>query len=518
MKKILLAVWIVLGCFTWIQCDDPYMDDAFAAYEELPVGEWLQAQPEFSLWVELMKKAELFDAVNVGSKFTCFVADNEAVQDYLREYGWSSLSEMDEDKAKLLVRYHLIADAVYKSKDLIGKLGNKTLSGDYLTAEFGDGGYNAIYINKQARVIKADQELLNSTVVHTLDKVLRPVIATTWDLIDQDSVRYSIFRAAALECRLDTLLSRYERKFSVDVAVRDYKTVFVESDSVFKVSGIRSLEELVEHLKTKFQSDDRAEVLRKFMYYHVSKDLKDFQALGTFDKDVETKVQNLNTYDATQLISVKDIKSRLVFNANANGEGVMLLDGHYDRIANNGYVHELDGVLYLTEAEPARVVWELTDYECFRALALYQKWSSNDDGKKLEIDRKMAAAEGVTWKTVPDDDAALKYYLRSGQQFYENDAVSMSLGYVGWAQFVTPVIAKGKYKITLHSIRYDSRGTAKLAIDNQIIQASLNFATGSYTADIGTVEFSEQSSHIFKITALKKGDIDIDCLIFTPVK
>ncbi len=518
MKKILLSIWIVLGCFTLMRCDDPYMDDAFAAYEELPVGEWLEAQPEFSLWVELMKKADLFDAVNVGSKFTCFVADNEAVTDYLHEYGWNSIAEMDLEKAKLLVRYHLIADVTYKSKDLVGKLGNKTLSGDYLTAEFTDGGYNAIYINKQALVIKADQELLNNTVVHILDKVLRPVIATTWDLIDQDSVRYSVFRAAALECRLDTLLSRYERKFSDVVSVRDYKTVFIESDSVFRVAGIHSLNDLVEHLKTRYQSDNRAEVLQKFMYYHVSKDLKDFQALGTFDKNVETKVQNLNTYDATQLISVKDVKSHLVFNADADGKGVMLVEGQYDKIANNGYLHELDGILYMAEAEPAVVVWELTDYECFRALSLYQKWSSNDDGKKLEIDREMAKAEGVTWKTVPDDDAALRYYLRSGQYFYENDAVSMSLGYVGWAQFKMPVIAKGKYKVTLHSIRYDSRGTAKLAIDNQIISASLNFASGSYTADIGTVEFSEQSSHLFKITALKKGDIDIDCLVFTPVK
>ncbi|MDE6451706.1 MAG: hypothetical protein K2L23_05360 [Odoribacter sp.] len=70
----------------------------------------------------------------------------------------------------------------------------------------------------------------------------------------------------------------------------------------------------------------------------------------------------------------------------------------------------------------------------------------------------------------------------------------------------------------MHSIRYDARGTAKLTIDNQVIQASLSFASGSYTADIGTVEFAEQSSHIFKVTALKKGDIDIDCLVFTPVK
>ena len=518
MKKILFALLMVLGGFLFTECDDPYMNDTFTAFEELPVGEWLETQPEFSMWVELMKKADLFDAVNVGTKFTCFVANNDAVLDYLHEYGWNSVAEMDKTKADLLVRYHLIADVAYKSKDLIGKLGNKTLSGDYLTAEVLDGGYNSIYINKDAHVVRADQELLNSTVAHELDRVLRPVIATTWDLIDQDSVRYSIFRAAALECQLDTLLSRYERRFSDEIAVRDYKTVFVESDSIFQEAGIRSLSELVEHLKVRFQSDDRAEVLQKFMYYHVSKDLKDYQALGTFDKNVETKVQNLNTYDATQLISVKDIKSQLVFNADAAGDGVKLLQGHYDLIGNNGYVHELDGILYATEAEPALLVWELTDYECFRALSLYQKWSSNDDGKKLEIDRKMAEKEGVTWKTVPDDDAALRYYLRTGQYFYEDDAVSMSLGYVGWAQFKTPVIAKGKYKITLHSIRFDSRGTAKLVIDNQIIQASLSFATGSYTADIGTVEFSEQSSHIFKITALKKGDIDIDCLVFTPVK
>lgn len=106
---------------------------------------------------------------------------------------------------------------------------DKTLSGDNLTIKAEEGGINAYYINNYARIIVKDQEAINGTL-HKIDKVLNPVIETVWDLINND--RYSIFRDAIKECGLQEKLNQKERYFG-ETAIRDYKTVFVVSDSIF---------------------------------------------------------------------------------------------------------------------------------------------------------------------------------------------------------------------------------------------------------------------------------------------
>lgn len=512
MKKIVLIILIAVGVLCTVRCDDPYMDEKFAAYEELPIGLWLESQPEFSSWVELLKKTGLYDAINIGTKFTCFVADNNAVAEYLKGYGWNSVAEMDSTKASLLIRYHLIADIAYKAKDFVGQLANKTLSGDYISANTQSGGYNGIYINQQAKVIRTDLQQLNG-IVHQLNQVLSPVMETTWDLLSSD--RYTIFREAAEACRLDTLLSRYERKLG-DIAIRDYKTVFVVSDSVYHAKGIYSAENLTEHLKQKYGISDGEKLLREYMYYHVITEFADFRNLGTFDQESDVKVRNLNTYNTTQLVSVADVKSHLVFNRNGDESNVQLVEGHYDVLANNGYMHEVDGLLYVTIAEAAVTSWELTDYDVFRALDLYRKWSNQVDGQKYSLDRVAAEQEGIRWSTIPDDNDAVRYYLRANQWFEYNDAISMSLGFVGWVEYRTPVIAKGKYKITMKYLGYNARGTGRFYFDG-IPFAEWAFTSG-YTKEIGTIEFSEQSSHVFKVVVVKKGDMEIDQLIFKPVK
>ena len=65
------------------------------------------------------------------------------------------------------------------------------------------------------------------------------------------------------------------------------------------------------------------------------------------------------------------------------------------------------------------------------------------------LDRE--TAEDIEWYTVPDNDEAIRYQIRTDQSWNKpsQDLLMMNLGYVGWVKIKTPVIAKGTYKMTI---------------------------------------------------------------------
>ena len=153
MRKIFILITTVIIGLSMVKCDDPFENQVFSAYEDQPISLWLNSRPEYSMWVQLLKKADLYNALNIGTQFTCFIADNNAVAAYLNSNGYQSVEEMDDEDARYLMQFHIIADVAYQSVSFLGKLEDKTLSGDNLTIKAEEGGINAYYINNYARII-----------------------------------------------------------------------------------------------------------------------------------------------------------------------------------------------------------------------------------------------------------------------------------------------------------------------------------------------------------------------------
>ena len=244
MRKIIA---IIAGLLLLGSCDDPYKDQVFRAYDEQPVGEWLADQPEFSMWVAMLRKVNLYNAMNLGSgQFTCFVADNAAVETYLREKtSYGSVEEMPADEIDFLLRYHIISGAKMASANLMLKLSLPTLTGDYLTAGINIDTQRRYIDNGEGKepsfLVRKDINLSNG-VIHTLDKLLEPLTQSVWDIISGNS-SYSIFAGAVEACGLDGWLDNTYRTIA-ETTIRENKTVLVVSDEVFRSRGINSLDEL----------------------------------------------------------------------------------------------------------------------------------------------------------------------------------------------------------------------------------------------------------------------------------
>lgn len=127
MRKNLIISGLCLLCLLFVNCTDPFAKEEFVAYEEQPIGLYLETVPEYSDWVKLLKKADLFNAVNISVKYTCFLANNEAVGRYLQQKNpnWKSVDDLTEDEAANLMKYHIIPGADYAFPFADGKNRNQ---------------------------------------------------------------------------------------------------------------------------------------------------------------------------------------------------------------------------------------------------------------------------------------------------------------------------------------------------------------------------------------------------------
>lgn len=508
MKKIFLLSGLILLSLWMIRCKDSLEDATFAAYDEKPVGIYLESQPEYSEWTKLLKRTNLYNALNISKvKFTCFVADNNAVQAYLKLKNYNTVEDIPMEEAIYLMRYHIIPGNAYMHTAFAGQIKDTTASGDYLTVNYRQGGINAIYVNDTSLIVRRDIEVING-FIHKIDRVLDPITESVWDLISQNA-NYSIFQEAIKLCQLEDWLS-VRNKVVNETSRRDYKTVFVVSDETFKAAGINSVEDLKNRYPSpEYTSDTSA--FRRYVTYHIINSNSDFGALSTFA--VNTKIKNVETVALNTLFSVEDMGKNLVINRNT--DSVLLVAGKYDRHGNNGYVHEVNHLMPLSTPKPATVRWDFCDIEDCRILDAYGKYSDALDQKAYPLDRENPI--DIEWFTAPDNSRAVQYQYRKSVN--NNDYLLMNLGYVGWVEIKTPPIVAGKYKITITKMAWSARGTCQTYIDNEKIGPQLNFsAGGGDKVELGTKNFAESGRHTVKFSAIKKGVMEVDLLIFEPVK
>ena len=128
--------------------------------------------------------------------YTLFLPTNSAVQRYLKSRNKDSVSQMNVDSLKDLLKFHLISDTVYTISFTDGKLPYLTMYGQYLvTGAANTGGSTYYRVNRQANIIESNLREGNG-VIHVIDHVLEPATKTLSEMISSDP-NYSIFCSGA---------------------------------------------------------------------------------------------------------------------------------------------------------------------------------------------------------------------------------------------------------------------------------------------------------------------------------
>ena len=124
------------------------------------------SNPDFSILVEAVTKANLAGALSADGPFTVFAPTNEAFNALFKELGVSGVKDLTAEQLTPILTYHVVSGKVM-STDL-SNTSVATLNGQNIKVDISNG----VKIN-DSHVTAADISGKNG-VVHVIDKVLIP--------------------------------------------------------------------------------------------------------------------------------------------------------------------------------------------------------------------------------------------------------------------------------------------------------------------------------------------------------
>lgn len=573
--KTLGKIYLLLLIAFFSACNDPYEDSTYQIYDMNPVSAYLETRSdEFSEWITVLKYADLFNAVNQASSyFTVLVPTNEAVRSFYQKKNVSSIQELGKDYARSLAEYHIVNDSINLNTFVQGgKLEAKTLSDDYLSVSFDEssetGGFNSIYVNKEAHV-KELAILVSNGYVYVLNDVMSPLVENLYERISERSDKYSIFIEALNQTSWkDSLSIIYDEIKQEDNTVIQQKrnyTLLAVSDDTYRSEGVTSVADLavkVGAVGTDYK--DKANELFRYVAYHVIGGSYSVFDFNSFTGGITTKLWTTKA-DAVLEASLQD-GNKLYFNYKGEIDGqsvkAMFVEDSSDVQAKNGVLHEIDSWMPLWESEiPVLVEWDFADFEEVASWVNGgygdpdQKYQTVDKGEHQSDLSSLACYTIDARSTSTSLDGANGGYYRVGYatpktgsawtNCKNNDHIYLNLGYNGSIIMNTPILIAGKYKVTLKVtyatsmdfMRTQSSGSnggkIKFTFDGDVdtdtevpIYASVSANTlGIYDVVIyDEIEFSKTGVHSMKMLVAdpaasthNKFRIQLDYMIFEPI-
>ncbi|MCD8185596.1 MAG: fasciclin domain-containing protein, partial [Rikenellaceae bacterium] len=248
-KSIILCIISFLALFS---CNDPYEGTTYQVYDLNPISTYLDSRPEvFSEWVAILRYADLYNAINQASEnFTAFVPDNEAVLRFYQKRNVGSIEELGQEFANDLVKFHIIHDSLnYNAFIENEKLLTPTLSEDYLTVDYGEGGNEDIRVNGEARVLEFAIKTSNG-YVYVLEDMMTPLLESITERFEENADQYSIFNEilelTSWKDSLHIIYDEYRQASGLIRKVRRNYTVLAVPDESFRNSGIYSVSDLIQ--------------------------------------------------------------------------------------------------------------------------------------------------------------------------------------------------------------------------------------------------------------------------------
>jgi len=252
------------------------------------------SNPDFSILVQALQKAELVEALQGEGPFTVFAPTNQAFID-----AGIDLNAISKDDLANILKYHVLAGKFLAAE--LNEKGYATLNGQKFFVDFNSG---KIFINGKTEVIATDITASNG-VIHVLDMVLMPPAGNIVE-IAQETEKLSSLVAAVVKAQLVDALSS-DGPF----------TVFAPTNAAFA--------ELLNQLGVSLDEVNVAD-LKSILLYHVVNE-------RLFSADLES-----TSYTTLNGASIEVNTSDFTINGDVNIIAT-------DVIATNGVVHLIDQVL-----------------------------------------------------------------------------------------------------------------------------------------------------------------------------
>ena len=462
--------------------------------QEQVAGDYIATHPDqFSEFGKLVDLTGLSSLLNIRGPFTVMLPTNDAMFEYYKQKNVKSLADFSESFRNRLVRNHIINNEIATSDIGLGALRDTNAIGDYLVTEFQGSD---IILNKYSKIIKRDIRTANG-YIHMIDKVLDPVTKDVYSLIAADPA-YKIFSEGLRLTKIKDTLQLISFPYGKRTA-RTRFTVLAVADTIYQRYGIKNVGDLIKW--TGANPDSITYLNNKFyryMEYHC--------LIGTYYlSNLESSIYSILSRDNNMSFTV-DNDYKINLNRTTNKyTGFNIPASNFP--AKNGAVHSINGLLPVTDPEPAVITFETTDYFDLKQGDYYGKYYM-----------KWYDGQHSFEKIKFEGDYLLYYYKKNhGRSFIANyDALSM-LGY-WWIEITTPKIMKGKYLAGGNIWT----GGEDLPIFDVYIDGvkfvNLNARLSNTKIEFGPVNWTKTQEHKIKLVCTGWGVLFWDSVIFTPMQ
>lgn len=180
---------------SFVSCsDDPGAENYYTTTAEY-AADFVRGREQFSNFVRVVEAANKMHLLSTYGEYTVFAPTNEAFDKYLAGRGWTTIDSLLKYKADCdsIACTHIIEHAVYFTTDFSDGTYNQTnmlnrvltISCDSDTLSVPGEVRLAMYINKTARILQADDSVKNG-VVHTMGDVIGVQTYMLPDIIAKD--------------------------------------------------------------------------------------------------------------------------------------------------------------------------------------------------------------------------------------------------------------------------------------------------------------------------------------------
>ena len=315
IKRFLLAIMVCCGFVTGLtSCSDEPDSEYFYTFNGEMMSDYLINRPEYSMFTEIVERANLMDLLATYGKYTCFAPNDSAVTQYLKSRNMRSVSDLTDADCDTIARTHLVPN-IYSTLEMNQtNLPTANMQGRYLaTSADTIDGHPVIRIEQTAYIYyELQNDSVENGIMQPVSSVIEKSNSSAADILRQNS-RISIFYDALVATGVydDILLvedpdwdpkayAKYYYKSHTwnEVAwVPDTKkygfTLFIEPDSVYQAEfqkrgistaqgNMRALYELACQLYDPVYTDDvnapghsyenltdSVNPLRRFIQYHI---------------------------------------------------------------------------------------------------------------------------------------------------------------------------------------------------------------------------------------------------------
>lgn len=500
-----------------ISCKVDEEDVLFTGDDYQNMMQYIEADPNFESFKKIVEAGSMTDALssynsNGGSGYTLFLATNAAVDLFVDENErYASLDALVEDAAYCaeIVRYHLVNGRIPSSDFPNGALADKTISNYFLTIFFREGNDEVSYsVNDEAEVILTDIDLDNG-VIHLIDKMLTPVVFTSYEWVTESN-DFTIFAELLTQCGLADTLNAFELDELGREIYNEY-TVMAESDELYAENGIHSFNDLVNTIDDLADQDftNPENAVNKYARYHILE-------LSVFLDEFATEVYN--TYgDFPMSVDLTDI---LKFNAGSKVYDEIITEGDTlvvdylqikleksNIVTKSGAIHQLDHLLYPYLPGRKTVTFQFYEEPYINAV-------KNIEGTYL------INLENLEYIDMIGEDRIIYVKSASDIEGASNRDYIATSGDIDFS-FVTPKVLAGRYKLKLVLQRGASNmASVQALVDDKKVGVVIDLTKDSRTFrtfTVGTVEFSDYSTHTVKLSTVIPGALFIDRIIFEPI-